>query len=191
MCAIIISSRISSHHRSASSSTSIYPYTCICPTAGSSTAIRETWHVASSADRSVSIGCRRFERHPVVVMSFVARLETVHAIFRHARSVYLSKSPDRLGWIARRSWRASRPINLLRHQPGGRSNVRFIELLFTKMRAVPRARARKSKIKRNSRARGKKSSNKNIAQKVSSDSGSSRVNAKSTREAVEINNIES
>lgn len=102
----------------------------VCLTAGSSMAIRETWHVASNADRSVSIECHRFERHPVVVMSFVAHLETVHAIFRHARSVYLSKSLDRLGWIVRRSWRAGRSINLLRHQPCGRSNVRFIELVF-------------------------------------------------------------
>jgi len=66
----------------------------------------DTWHL--SIDRSVSIRCRRFERYPVVIVSFVARLETVHAIFRHARSVYLSKSLDRLGWIARRNWRVGR-----------------------------------------------------------------------------------
>lgn len=112
-----------------------------------------TWNVtrdASSADRSVSIGCRRFERHPVVVMSFVARLETVHAIFRHARSVYLSKSPDRLGWVACRSWRASRPINLLRH--------RVADWTFGSLNWFLRKRAPCRHKKRKSRARGKKSS---------------------------------
>lgn len=51
------------------------------------------------------------------------------ATFCLARSVYLSKSPDRLGWVVRRSWRTSRPINLLRHRLR-RSNIRFIELVF-------------------------------------------------------------
>jgi len=53
--------------------TSIYPHTC--RTAGSSNAIGEMWYVVSSADHSIGIGCRRYERHPVVVVSFVARLE--------------------------------------------------------------------------------------------------------------------